>query len=379
MLTLLYKFVARLCATFGLLSLPTLAFAVDLSFSGFGTLGYAYENEKDLAYRRDITRTTDLDTDGSFAVDSNLGLQLDGQINRHWSFTTQLLLDQGASYDLDEVTELAFLRYSPSANWDFRLGRIGVSTYAAANSRHIDYAHLWVRPPQELYGSIVFNALDGIGATYYSNNPNFNWKTSFEFGRNKERGETPLAAEEYSTDLDEVISLSFEVDHHEWKWQLSYAYINSLTVNHGSQTQSIRTGLSALATNPTLSALFPLVSAEAASAYDAFTIEDEQIDYLQAALVYFDGHWTAQTEVFNIDAEKDSIPQGYGGYLLVGHTFNSVTPYAIYGVFKSDTSPFELTQDWSVAGSDAALLQQGVEVGINSVRIDQETYSLGVR
>lgn len=48
-------------------------------------------------------------------------------------------------------------------------------------------------------------------------------------------------------------------------------------------------------------------------------------------------------------------------------------------MFKSDTSPFELTQDWSVAGSDAALLQQGVEVGINSVRIDQETYSLGVR
>ncbi|RTZ16222.1 hypothetical protein EJ063_09200 [Vibrio aquaticus] len=306
-------------------------------------------------------------------------MQLDGQFNRHWSFTTQLLLDKSVSYDLDELTEFAFVRYSPNASWDFRVGRIGVNTYAAANSRHIDYAHLWVRPPQELYGSIVFNALDGIGATYYSNNPNFNWKASLEFGQNQERGETPLNSEAYSTDLEEVLSLSFEVDNHPWKWQLSYAYIGSLTVNHGDQIKAIQNGLSALATNPAISTFFPLISAEALSAQEAFTIDEEQIDYLQAAIIYFDGQWTMQAELFNIDAEKGSIPQGYGGYALLGHTFDSLTPYAIYGHFKSDTSPFKLTQDWSVAGSDAALLQQGVESGINSVRIDQETYSIGVR
>tara|TARA_Y100001956_G_C4127634_1_gene191217 strand:+ start:267 stop:1556 length:1290 start_codon:yes stop_codon:yes gene_type:complete len=374
-----YKFITRGTLALSLAGLPFFSHAVDFSFSGFGTLGYAYENEDDLAYRRDITHTTEIDKNGSFTVDSNIGVQLDGAINRQWSFTTQFLLDQGVSYDLDELTEFAFIRYSPNASWDFRAGRIGVSAYAAADSRHIDYAHLWVRPPQELYGGIVFNSLDGIGATYYSNNEHFNWKATFEYGRNQEMGEVPVTNEEYSTDLDNVFSASFEVDKDAWKWQLSYAYIGSLTVNHGNQIEALQSGLNGIASNPAINAFFPSIGAEALYAYDSFVLEEEQVSYLQAAAIYFDGQWTFQSELFSIDAKKDSIPQGSGGYALLGHTFDSFTPYIMYGRFKPSTSRFKLEEDWSVAGPEVALLQQGAMAGINSVRIDQSTYSLGVR
>lgn len=374
-----YKFLAGGTFVLALAFWPSFASAVDFSFSGFGTLGYAYESEDDLAYRRDITHTTEVDTNGTFTVDSNFGVQLDGMINRQWSVTTQFLIDQGVSYDLDELTEFAFLRYSPNASWDFRVGRIGVSAYAAADSRHIDYAHLWVRPSQELYGGIVFNSLDGVGATYYSNNADFNWKATVEYGRNQELGEIPTTKEEYSTDLDKVMSISFEVDKDAWKWQLSYAYIGSLTVNHSDQIEALQTGLNGIASNPAIKAFFPGISTEAHYAYDSFVLDEEQVSYLQAAAMYFDGQWTFQSELFSIDAKKDSIPQGKGGYALLGHAFDSFTPYVMYGRFKPSSAHFELEQDWSVAGAEAALLQQGAIVGINSVRIDQETYSLGVR
>ncbi|MDN3684247.1 hypothetical protein QW180_12795 [Vibrio sinaloensis] len=40
--------------------------AVDFSISGFGTLGYTYENQEDLGYRRDITNVADVDQNGTF-------------------------------------------------------------------------------------------------------------------------------------------------------------------------------------------------------------------------------------------------------------------------------------------------------------------------
>lgn len=353
--------------------------AVDFSISGFGTLGYTYENQEDLGYRRDITNVADVDQNGTFLNDSNLGVQLDATLNRQWSVTGQLLLEDRVSYDLNSLTELAFLRYSPSAHWDFRIGRIGVSAYAAADSRHIDYAHLWVRPPQELYGGIVFNSLDGIGATYYSNNPSFNWKATFEFGSNREKGQVPGTDDEYQTELDNVFSASLELAQEEWRWQLSYAYIGSLSVSHEDQIERLQQGVKALANNGTVATFFPSVSQEAGTSYEALSVDDDQINYLQAAALYFDGEWTLQSELFHIHGKKKSIPQGYGGYALLGHTFSSLTPYVMYGRFKPTHSEFELQQDWAAAGAEAALLQQGTLAGINAVRIDQSTWSLGLR
>ncbi|WP_225874935.1 hypothetical protein [Vibrio atypicus] len=361
--------------------------AFDYSVSGFGTLGYTYNSESDLAYRRDITHPVEKDSQGSFGIDSNLGLQFDGNFNRQWSATVQLLLDKSVEYNLDTLTEFAFVRYSPNASWDFRAGRVGVSAYAAANSRHIDYAHLWVRPPQELYGGVVFNSLDGIGATYYSNNPNFNWQATIEYGRNQQMGEIPISSEEYSTDIENVFSLSLEADKGPWKWQVSYAHIGSLTVDHGEGVTALQQGIEGLANNTLLASFFPNIVADANLASELVTVKDDQVSYFQGAVNYFDGSWTLQSELFQINAKKDSVPQGYGGYALLGRTFSNFTPYVMYGRFKPTTDYYQSDQDWSSigalagaqAGEQARQLQHGAGAAINSVRIDQASYSIGVR
>lgn len=350
------------------------AVAVDWSVSGFGTLGYTYEDEDQLAYRRDITQTADIDDNGSWLTDSNFGLQLDGRFNHQWSFTTQLLLDNSTKHDLDELTELAFIRYVPNEHWNFRAGRVGVSAYAAADSRYIDYGYLWVRPSQELYGGIVFNSLDGVGVSYLSNNPVFNWSLKFEYGNNSQSGEIIQTNDDYTAELKEVLSASFEVMQDNWKWQASYANVGSLSIKQGASIQALQSQLQQVSMLG-----IPGVSEEAAQAYEAMTLNDETVDYYHLAMLYFDGLWTLQTELFHIDANKSSIPQGSGGYALVGYSLDNITPYVMYGQFSPRYSPYSSSLDWGTVNPSFSLLQTGAEVGINSVRIDQSTYSFGVR
>ncbi|EEX93275.1 hypothetical protein VIOR3934_16771 [Vibrio orientalis CIP 102891 = ATCC 33934] len=366
--------VVTVALTVSLLGFSFHTMAVDWSVSGFGTLGYAYEGEDQLAYRRDITQTADIDDNGSWLTDSNFGLQLDGSFNHQWSFTTQWLLDNSTKHDLDELTELAFIRYVPNEHWNFLVGRVGVSAYAAADSRYIDYGHLWVRPSQELYGGIVFDSLDGVGVSYLSNNPAFNWSLKFEYGSNDQGGEIPQTNDDYTAELKEVLSASFEVMQGNWKWQASYANVGSLSIKQGASIQALQSQLQQLSMLG-----IPGVSEEAALAYNAMTLDNQTVEYYQLAMLYFDGLWTIQTELFQIDADKSSIPQGRGGYALVGYSLDNITPYVMYGQFSPTYSYYSSRLDWGAVNPAFSLLQTGANVGINSVRIDQSTYSLGVR
>lgn len=348
--------------------------ATEWQVSGFGTLGYAYENEDNIAYRRDITHTAKISENGSFAIDSNIGVQIDAMLNHQWSVTTQWLLDNSVENDFDELTELAFIRYVPNEYWSFRAGRIGVSAYSAADSRDIDFAHLWVRPPQELYGGIVFNSLDGVGVSYYSNNTEFNWSLNLEYGSNEQMGEVPQTIESYKAELKDVFSASFEVEQGAWTWQLSYAHVGSLSVAQGATIKALQSQLGQLA-----ALNIPQISQEAATAQDLVTLDGEAVDYYQAAVHYFDGQWTLKSELFHIDAGKESIPQGTGGYGMVGYTLNAFTPYAIYSRFSPEHSYYQAQSNWALVDPSLALLQAGAQAGINSVRIDQQTYSLGMR
>lgn len=368
------QIVARVALAVSLLLFSFHTVAADWSVSGFGTLGYAYEDEDQLAYRRDITQTADIEDNGSWLTDSNFGLQLDGSFNHQWSFTAQWLLDNSTEHDFDELTELAFIRFVPNQYWNFRVGRVGVSAYAAADSRYIDYGHLWARPSQELYGGIVFNSLDGVGMSYLSNNPAFNWSLKLEYGSNDQRGDIAQTNDNYTAELREVLSASFEVMQGNWKWQASYANVGSLSIKQGTSIQALQSQLQQVSMLG-----IPGVSEEAAQAYDAMTLDDESVQYYQLAMLYFDGLWTLQTELFQIDADKSSIPQGRGGYALVGYSLNNITPYVMYGQFSPRYSHYSNSLDWGAVDPSLALLQTGAEFGINSVRIDQSTYSLGVR
>ncbi|POF59210.1 hypothetical protein CRN58_09955, partial [Vibrio vulnificus] len=216
-----------------LLSSSCTASANEVAFSGFGSVGYSYENEPDIGYLRNISQPPDVERNGSFLPDSNFGVQVDWALNYQWSLTAQWVLEDRVEQDFNNVTELSFIRYLPDANWDLRIGRVGLNAYTAADSRRIDYAHLWVRPPQELYGSIFYDSIDGLDVTYRSSINEVNWSASLQYGAISQVIEDERTKDHSEASSDHTLAIALTFDYHEWSGRFSFVDVADLTVSLG--------------------------------------------------------------------------------------------------------------------------------------------------
>ena len=125
------KFVVLVCATaLGLSAVP--AVAVEMSVSGFGTLGYA-RSDQALNYQAHVN------DQGTLKRDSLLGLQVDARLNDQFSVTVQakvapsLRSDQG----VDGTVSWAFLSWRPANDLLFRAGRLRVPLYLQSENTDV--------------------------------------------------------------------------------------------------------------------------------------------------------------------------------------------------------------------------------------------------
>ena len=138
--------------------------APDLAFSGFGTLGYATLDGEGAEYRTGAARDG-ADEDGSFEVDSRLGLQLDATFSPAWSATLQGVARQDESGDPGAVLEWGFLRWLPTDALAVRAGRMSLPVFAVSDYREVGYANLLLRPIEDVYSLIPLRRFEGIDAT----------------------------------------------------------------------------------------------------------------------------------------------------------------------------------------------------------------------
>lgn len=147
-----------LAAGLQLTGLP--AQAVDLSWSGFGTLGYAQTN-------RPYTYQRFLRDEGSFERDTVLGGQVDAQFTPQWSATVQVTLapsvrnDKGWSFE----PTWAFVAWRPEDDWLLRVGRLRLPFYLHSESLDVGQTHDMVRLPTEMYSIVPTNFYDGLSLT----------------------------------------------------------------------------------------------------------------------------------------------------------------------------------------------------------------------
>jgi len=146
------------CALAALLHLP--AQAVDLSWSGFGTLGYAQTN-------RPYTYQRFLRDEGSFERDTVLGGQVDAQFTPQWSATAQVTLAPSLRHDKGwSVTPTwAFVGWRPSDDWLVRVGRLRLPLYLHSESLDVGQSHDMVRLPTEMYSIVPSNDFNGVAVT----------------------------------------------------------------------------------------------------------------------------------------------------------------------------------------------------------------------
>lgn len=120
--------------------------AVDLMWSGFGTVGYA-ESDQTFNYQRFVNGS------GSVKRDSVLGAQLDARFTQEWGATVQARLAPSERYDTRWQPSLtwAFVSWRPSDDWLIRAGKIRLPLMLNTENLDVGATFDLARLPQEVY------------------------------------------------------------------------------------------------------------------------------------------------------------------------------------------------------------------------------------
>lgn len=137
---------------------PTLA--LEASWSGFATLGYARSNSP-YVYQRSINDA------GTIRRDSLAAGQLDLTFDPHWSATVQAQVAQAADDDTRWAAKAAwaFVAWRPDNDWLLRLGKARVPLYLYSESLDIGVAYDMARMPYEVYSLSPTNDFTGLFVT----------------------------------------------------------------------------------------------------------------------------------------------------------------------------------------------------------------------
>lgn len=133
------------------------AMAQDLTWSAFGTVGYAQSN-RDFTYQRWI------DEDGTLVRDTVFGAQADLRLSPQWSATLQLELAPSlrSDDDWDVRPPWAFVAWRPDDAWLLRGGRMRIPLYLYSESMAVGSTHEMARLPHEMYGLAPSSEFDGL-------------------------------------------------------------------------------------------------------------------------------------------------------------------------------------------------------------------------
>lgn len=155
------RLIAVLCGA--LLCLPVIA--ADVSFSGYGTLGFVRTN-------RPWTYDRFMDDGGSVMQDSILGGQMDAKFGNQFGATVQVKLGHSERNDSrpDVTLPWAFISWRPGNDWLLRAGRLRSLDYLHTENMDVGVTYDFARLPQEIYAVSIYSEFDGLSVTRTWNN-----------------------------------------------------------------------------------------------------------------------------------------------------------------------------------------------------------------
>ena len=157
--TLSRRSVAGLLALAAALAAPATR-AVEASWSGFATLGYA-RSDSAYTYQRYIN------DQGTWQRDSLVAGQLDLRLSPQWSATAQVKLAPATDKDdhWRARASWAFVGWRPDNDWLLRAGRLRAPLYLHSESLDVGVSHDMARLPHEMYSISPTNDVDGLSAS----------------------------------------------------------------------------------------------------------------------------------------------------------------------------------------------------------------------
>jgi len=352
------------------------AFAEEsLRLSGFGTLGYAYDDKPDIAPARDVNQLpkNGYATAPGWLVDSRLGVQIEYGVSPNIDLVGQLVLRDQFRADFNSSTELAYASIRAQPQLDIRVGRINYDAFMMSDYRNVGYAYLWVRPPREFYGWTPIFSVNGIDAAYNLLTDDFladdaRWRVKVQAGSSSYSA--PLGGKNggYDFNTDNLTALS--VTRQSGSWRLKAAHSRYTKDGEIPLFNPLFQGLESVA-----AAGIPLVSAEAADLRKNVTVR-AKTSYTTLGAVYDDGTWLLQGELGYSTSAVNAAQHGRMGYLSIGRRLGDWTPFVMLAAAVPDNDIRYAAADW---GAYNAKLRDPTLNIINATRIEQSTLSVGAR
>jgi hypothetical protein len=340
-------------------ALPSLASAVDFSYSGFSTAAYAQSDTDDASVGY-AAQPGGIDSSGNVETDSKVGVQLTAKFNDLISATVQGVAYADMTGDWEPHLDWAYVRLQALRNLSVRAGYLRAPTFMYSDSVFVGYANVWVRPPLEVYNLSPVYQMRGVDAI---------WRTTV--------GPVQVSLNPYYGD-GEVDIPTGTVDVPEWVGLAATAEYGSFMVRAGYSDVELGSGSnSPLA--PVTSALRTIPSSlcgACSTTADRLELDGTLIHNLNLGAQYDDGKNFVAAEIGQSRTDNYLIVGKTGAYATYGRRFGNIMPYATYAQLRRD---LKNQTDEIPAVGPLAPLNAAVNATLANGAGDQNSYSVGVR
>ena len=291
------------------------AMADDININGFLSVGASMldDNKASIA---------GADNQGGFKQDTILGLQVSKQINETTSATGQLV--SRGSDDYSTEAAWAFVTYAANDDLDLRMGRLRVPAFYYSDFLEVGYTYNSIRPAEEVY-RLPFSSVDGIDVTQRFYSGDIDGTLQFYYGRYQGSFETSDGIS-YDADIRNVTGIALSTNMGNFGSRLSY--------NQGDFLLSTPAGSSL--SNAGIGAATIAAGLGDPSAADDFNLTGQTSQFLEAALTYDDGTYSALAEWTALNHESTLLMDDQAWLISLAARMGECTPHMTYSTQKDE-------------------------------------------
>jgi hypothetical protein len=330
------------------------------TFGGFGTVGAVHSNETRADFATNISKPTGAGYTNQWSadVDSLLGLQVTGTFNSRLSAVVQLISEQNYDNTYTPHIEWANVMLQVTPDMSIRVGRIVFPIFMLSESRKVQYANPWVRPPVEFYTLVPVTNSDGIDASYKLRSGSFIHNLQITYGTSNPQFVSG------STDVRRQWSLSDSIE-------LGPATIRAIYQEATLTTAALNSFIDA----------FRGFGPAGAMIADKYDVDDKLTKFAGLGAIYDPGNWFVMGEWGK--AEYHSVlATKTAWYLSGGYRLAKFTPYLTFADVKANSSTSDRGLDISTLPPNLAGPAAGLNAGLNGIlgaTPVQHTISVGTR
>lgn len=251
----------------------------------------------------------------TFESDSLAGLQLNAPVSESTEVVLQIVARGRAVDNVTDKYELnttwAYLNYHVRDNLSIKVGRVLTPAYLLSQYADVAYAYPWIKPPQEIYGSVPVPSSNGIIATWDIPISN-NWQLGVEPFYIANITKTPYVTGLSDLDLTNFLGLGLNLSN-DWLKLVAVYMSGNLKLNQGNPI-SIPVSSSVTLTLPGLNTMTSYLSLGLRAEKNKFLVLSEY------ALRRSPGSYLRDVQSW---------------YALVGYQIKKAMPYVTYAQINS--------------------------------------------